>query len=325
MRRRDFITGLLLTTAVPSSQAQQPRKVHRIGFLWLGAPGTDDTPRQGLVQGLRALGYVEGENLIIEYRYAGERPERLPELAAELVRLNVDLIRTPGTLATRAAQQATRIIPIVTTAADLVSNGFVASLARPGGNVTGVSLSSGPEIAGKRLQILKEVRPDMQWVGYLWERDNPGSATDLTYLEQISRDFHVSVKAISVSRSEEIESAFAVLEKAGVGGLILDTSPLITGRSSAVISLAEHYRMPTISGRPEYVTAGGLMAYGVYLPDVLRRTASYVDRILKGAKPGDLPVEQPTRFELIINLKAARTLGVNIPPPLLATADQVTD
>jgi putative ABC transport system substrate-binding protein len=202
MKRRDFITGLLLTTAVPSSQAQQPRKVHRIGFLWLGAPGTDDTPRQGLVQGLRALGYVEGENLIIEYRYAGERPERLPELAAELVRLNVDLIRTPGTLVTRAAQQATRTIPIVTTAADLVSNGFVASLARPGGNVTGVSLSSGPEIAGKRLQILKEVRPDMQWVGYLWERDNSGSATDLTYLEQISRDFHVSVKAISVSRSE---------------------------------------------------------------------------------------------------------------------------
>jgi putative ABC transport system substrate-binding protein len=312
--------GLL---AMPLAAAAQPGgQMPRLGVL------TPETPPQPWVevfrQGLRDLGYVEGQNLIIESRYAEGRDERLPSLATELVRLQVDVIVAAGSNAIRAAQDATSTIPIVMTAAlDPLAQGFVASLARPGGNTTGVSLL-GTELPGKRLEILKETVPQSTRIAVLTNPTNPSAAPQLRNLTAASRALGLHLHVVELRRPEELDGAFAALTREKVDALfVMDDPLLIDGLRAQIADFAAKSKVPAISGWRAYVNAGGLMAYGPRLPDLIRRAAVYVDKILKGAKPGDLPVEQPTTFELIINLKVAKTLGLMIPSPLLFQADEV--
>ncbi|RAH96509.1 ABC transporter substrate-binding protein [Acuticoccus sediminis] len=324
MLRRDVLKLLALLIAAGPARAQ-PGRVHRVGFLWQGRRGTDDSPREGLVNGLAALGYREGVDLEIHALYADEHPERLPDLVAALVAADVDVIRAPGTIVTEAAMAGTRTIPIVTTAADILGAGFVESLARPGGNVTGVSLSLGPENTGKRVEILKDLVPSMARVGFLHDPASRSSADDLAWLRANADGLGVEVVAVGATRSKDFEAAFAQLASAGAEGLIVDTAPVMTGNRAMLVALAEAHRLPAIYGRPEYVAAGGLMAFGISLPEVQARVASIVDRILRGADPATIPVEQPTRFELLVNLGAARRLGLVLPQAVLARADDIVE
>jgi putative ABC transport system substrate-binding protein len=278
-------------------------------------------------QALRELGYVEGQNLVIEYRWAEGQPERLPDLAADLVRLQVDVIvPSGGNLAIRAAQQAARTIPIVMVgASDPVAAGFVASLAHPGGNTTGLSLLT-PELHGRRLEILKEAVPQSTRVAVL---ANPGAAptlgaTTTGNLTAAAQSLGLQLHIVEVRRAEELNDAFAAMTRAGVDALyVLGDSLLLDGLRGRIADLAAQYRLPAIYNWRMNVDAGGLMSYGVSLVERYQRTAVYVDKILKGAKPADLPVEQPTKFELVINLKTAQALGLTLPPTLLFLADEV--
>ena len=312
--------GLL---AMPLAAAARPAgQMPRLGVL---APGTPPQPWVEILrQGLRDLGYVESQNLIIEPRYAEGRDERLPELAAELVRLPVDIIVAGGSTAIRAAQDATRTIPIVMAAAgDPVGTGLITSLARPGGNITGVSLLSA-ELPGKRLEILKEAVSQSTRIAVLMNPTNPGSARQLRNLTEASRALGLHLHAVELRRPEELDGAFAAMTREQVDALFVMDEPLLMNSLRAQIAdFAAKSKVPAIYGWRAYVDAGGLLAYGPRLPDVIRRAAVYVDKILKGAKPGDLPVEQPTTFELIINLKAAKALGLTIPSTLLFQADEV--
>jgi putative tryptophan/tyrosine transport system substrate-binding protein len=312
--------GLL---AMPLAAAAPPAaQMPRLGVL---APGTPPQPWvEVLRQGLRDLGYVESQNLIIEPRYAEGRDERLPELAAELVRLPVDIIVAGGSTAIRAAQDATRTIPIVMAAAgDPVGTGLITSLARPGGNITGVSLLSA-ELPGKRLEILKEAVSQSTRIAVLMNPTNPGSARQLRNLTEASRALGLHLHVVELRRPEELDGAFAAMTREQVDALFVMDEPLLMNSLRAQIAdFAAKSKVPAIYGWRAYVDAGGLLAYRPRLPDVIRRAAVYVDKSLKGAKPGDLPVEQPTTFELIINLKAAKALGLTIPSTLLFQADEV--
>jgi putative tryptophan/tyrosine transport system substrate-binding protein len=312
--------GLL---AMPLAAAAQPAgQMPRLGVL---APGSPPQPWvEVLRQGLRDLGYVEGQNLIIEPRYAEGRDERLPELAAELVRLPVDIIVAGGSNAIRAAQDATRTIPIVMAAAgDPVGTGLITSLARPGGNITGMSLLSA-ELPGKRLEILKEAVSQSTRIAVLMNPTNPGSARQLRNLTEASRALGLHLHVVELRRPEELDGAFAAMSREQVDALFVMDEPLLMNSLRAQIAdFAAKSKVPAIYGWRAYVDAGGLLAYGPRLPDLIRRAAVYVDKILKGAKPGDLPVVQPTTFELIINLKAAKALGLTIPSTLLFQADEV--
>jgi putative tryptophan/tyrosine transport system substrate-binding protein len=312
--------GLL---AMPLAAAAPPAaQMPRLGVL---APGTPSQPWvEVLRQGLRDLGYVESQNLIIEPRYAEGRDERLPELAAELVRLPVDIIVAGGSTAIRAAQDATRTIPIVMAAAgDPVGTGLITSLARPGGNITGVSLLSA-ELPGKRLEILKEAVPQSARIAVLMNPTSPGSARQLRNLTEASRALGLHLHVVELRRPEELDGAFAAMTREQVDALfVMDEPRLMNSLGAQIADFAAKSKVPAMYGWRAYVDAGGLLAYGPRLPDVIRRAAVYVDKILKGAKPGDLPVEQPTTFELIINLKAAKALGLTIPSTLLFQADEV--
>lgn len=324
LQRRDVLKILSLAILPSSVGAQSPR-VRKVGFLWQGRRGTDDSPRQGLIENLGALGYREGDNLRLEARYADEHHDRLPALVAELVAAEVEVIRTPGTLVTEAAMAGTRTIPIVSTAADLLGAGFVESLARPGGNVTGVSLSLGPENAGKRVELLKDLSPGMVRVGFLHDPASRSSAEDLSWLQDNAASLGVEVVSAEATRSSDFDGAFARMAEARVEGLLVDTAPVMTGNRRTLIALAEAGRLPAIYGRPEYVADGGLMSFGISLPEVQARVASIVARILDGADPATLPVEQPTRFELLVNMAAARRLGLTLSPALLARADGIVE
>jgi putative tryptophan/tyrosine transport system substrate-binding protein len=312
--------GLL---AMPLAAAAPPAaQMPRLGVL---APGTPSQPWvEVLRQGLRDLGYVESQNLIIEPRYAEGRDERLPELAAELVRLPVDIIVAGGSTAIRAAQDATRTIPIVMAAAgDPVGTGLITSLARPGGNITGVSLLSA-ELPGKRLEILKEAVPQSARIAVLMNPTSPGSARQLRNLTEASRALGLHLHVVELRRPEELDGAFAAMTREQVDALfVMDEPRLMNSLRAQIADFAAKSKLPAMYGWRAYVDAGGLLAYGPRLPDVIRRAAVYVDKILKGAKPGALPVEQPTTFELIINLKAAKALGLTIPSTLLFQADEV--
>jgi ABC-type uncharacterized transport system substrate-binding protein len=313
---------LSLLAALLAAHAQSGAQMPRLGVL---APGTPPQPWvEVLRQGLRDLGYVESQNLIIESRYAEGRDERLPDLAAELVRLRVDVIVAAGSNAIRAAQDATRTILIVMAAAlDPLAQGFVASLARPGGNTTGVSLLS-VELPGKRLEILKETVPHSTRIAVLTNPTNPSAAPQLGNLTAASRALGLHLHVVELRRPEELDSAFVAMTREKVDALfVMDEPLLIDGLRARIADLAAKGRVPAISGWRAYVDAGGLMAYGPRLPDLIRRAAVYVDKILKGVTPGDLPVEQPTTFELIINLEAAKALGITMPPSLLLLADEV--
>jgi ABC-type uncharacterized transport system substrate-binding protein len=316
--------GLLVTfgigVLVPLAPEAQPTgKVWRIGYLVAGFGRIDEAFRQGL----RELGYVEGQNLTIEYRHADNQLERLADLAAELVRLPVDVLVTTGENAARAAQQATRTIPIVLTAgSDPLGLGLIASLARPGGNLTGLSLMS-LELEGKRLELLKEAVPTASRVGVLFNPASTGAVARWKETESAARSLGVQLHALEVRRAEELEPAFATATGAGVGVLIVWRNFLIDTHRTRILQWAAQRWLPVMAELREYVEDGGLMFYGPSLQALHRRAATYVDKILKGASPADLPMEQPTKFELVLNLKTAKALGITFPPTLLFQADEV--
>jgi putative ABC transport system substrate-binding protein len=272
---------------------------------------------------LRELGYVEGKNIIIEWRYAEGKVDRLPSLAAQLVRLKVDLIVTGASPPTRAAKELTRTIPIVMAFDDdPVGSGFVASLARPGGNITGLS-SLALQIGGKQLELLKEIVPRLSRVAILGTSTVPHYANLVKEIDLAARAVEVNVRELDVLNASDIENAFGAASKALAGAVLVMGSPILNSHRTQIVVLAAKSRLPATYSRPEYVQDGGLLYYGTSFPDLFRRAATYVDKILKGAKPGDLPVEQPTKFELIINLKTAKQIGLTIPPNVLARADRV--
>lgn len=313
-----LLTTVSLMTA-SFAEAQQPRNIPRIGYLARGAGvGHDD---KAFEQGLRELGYFEGKNIAIEWRAAKGKEEKLPELARELVRLKVDIIVALHPRAAVAAQNATKTIPIVfRSSGDPVRSGLVASLARPGGNITGVtSISS--ELYGKRLELLKEVVPKASLVAVL---KIPGrDARDLQELQTVARSLRLQLQVLDVQREEDFEPAFRAATDKGAQGLIALRHPLIVNGRKRIIELAAKSKLPAIYDERAFVDAGGLMSYGTDLAEVYRRAATYVDKILKGRKPADLPVEQPTKFELVINLKTARQMGLTIPQWVLMRADKI--
>jgi putative ABC transport system substrate-binding protein len=318
-----FIVPLLLSLlAVPlAAAAQPPGQVYRIGFL-----STNPPPARvwdALLEGLRERGYIEGRNLIFERRFSEGHAERFPEFAAELVRLKVDLIIVPTTPAALAAKHATQTIPIVMPAAiDPVGAGLVASLARPGSNITGLS-AVGPELSGKRLELLQEVVPGMTRVAVLWNGANPANAVVWQETQAAARALGLQLHSQDVRGAQDLEGAFARTAQARPEALLVLGDSLLYMSEQPIAEFATQHHLPSMWSRRDSVMAGGLMSYGSSLPDRFRRAAYYVDRILKGAKPADLPVEQPTKFELVINLKTAQTLGLTIPPSMLFQADEV--
>jgi putative ABC transport system substrate-binding protein len=317
--------ALVSLTAPLAAHVQPATKVYRIGRLSAGPPPPEPAPGlKAFQQGLRDLGYLEGQNLVMEYRYAEGKVDRLRDLAAELVRLPVDVIVAVGASGTRAAQQATRTIPIVMAGNfDPVGQGFVASLARPGGNVTGVSFL-GTELPGKRLEILKETVPQSTRIAVLANPASPGHQPLLHNLTMAAGALELQLHVVEVRHAEELDSAFAAMTQAGADALVVFAEPqLIDPLRGRIADLAAKSRLPAIYNAKPSVDAGGLMSYGPSALDTNRRIAVYMDKILKGAKPADLPVEQPTKFELVINLKAARALGLTIPPSVLLQADEV--
>ncbi len=316
------IAFVLVVTGVVA-QAQQPKKVPRVGYLAAVSLSAISARIEAFRQGLRELGYVEGKNIVIERRSAEEKPDRLPALVAELVRLKVDVIVTAGPIPTRAAKEATSTIPIVMAFDnDPVGNGFVASLARPGENITGLSTLA-PEISGKQLELLKEIVPRLSRVAVLGFSTNPGDAQALKEVELAARAFGVQLQSLDVLDPKDIETAFREASKRRVDAVLVLQSAVFTSHRKQLVELAVKSRLPAIYDRREFVEDGGLMSYGVSSTDLFRRAATYVDKILKGTKPADLPVEQPIKFEFIINLKAAKQIGLTIPQSVLYRADKV--
>jgi len=305
------------------AEAQQPTKIPRIGYLFVASLSSAPARIEAFRQGLGELGYVEGKNIVIEWRSAEGKEDRLTALVAELVRLKVDIIVTAGPSITRAAKEATATIPIVMAFDnDPVGNGFAASLARPGGNITGLSTLA-PELSGKRLELLKEIIPKLSRVAFFGTSTNPGNAQSLREVELAAGAFGVKLQYLDVLGPKDIETAFREASKGRADAVLVLQSAVLGPQRTQIADLAAKSRLPAIYFSAEWVEAGGLMTYGVSFNDLYRRAATYVDKILKGAKPADLPVEQPKKFELIINLKAAKQIGVTIPPNVLARADKV--
>jgi putative tryptophan/tyrosine transport system substrate-binding protein len=326
-RRLLIILTLGLLMALLAVEAQQPTPVHRIGWLSTDFPppaSTSQAREEAFRQGLRALGYVEGQNLVLEFRYAQGSAERLPDLAAELVRLPVEVLVAGGAPAIRAAQHATRTIPIVMAGTgDPVAAGFIASLARPEGNITGLSLLMA-ELPGKRLGLLKETVPQSTRIAVLENPANLGHKRMLNNLAVTARTLELHLHVVEVRNADELDTAFAAMTQTGVDALIVPGDTLLLDSlRGRTIDLAAKHHLPAMYDWRESVVAGGLMSYGPSLSDMHRRAAVYVDKILKGAKPADLPVEQPTTFELVINLKTAEALGLTIPTSVLFQADKV--
>jgi ABC-type uncharacterized transport system substrate-binding protein len=317
-------TVILLAVAV-TAEAQQQKKIPRIGYLGFTIAFTNPSRADAFRQGLRQLGYAEGKDFAIESRYADGKLDRLNELAAELVRLKVDVIVTSGPPPTRAAKAATATIPIVMTQdPDPVGNGFVASLAHPGGNITGLSTLA-PEISGKQLELLKETVPKLSRVAVLGTSTVPGQALLLREVGLAAGPLGVQLQSLDVlgPKDKDIETAFRAASNQHAEAFIVLTGGILAAQRTRIFEYVVKTRLPAIYSGPQLVEEGGLMSYGVNLADLDRRAATYVDRILKGAKAGDLPVEQPKKFELIINLKAAKQIGLTIPPNVLARADRV--
>ena len=320
-----FALGVLLFALCVSAEAQQARKVATVGLLTLvSVSNSTISPRvEAFRQGLRDLGYVEGKNIVIEYRSADEKLDRLPELAAELVQLKVDVIVSGGDMVTRVVKEATSTIPIVMLYDnDPIGSGLISSLARPGGNITGLS-SLSAEISGKRLEILKETVPRLSRLAVLGTSTTPVNAAALRDTELAARVLGVKLQYLDVLVPKDIETAFQAASKTHADAVLTLSSVVFTSHRKQLIDLAAKSRLPAMYTAKEFVEAGGLMTYGASIPDLFRRAATYVDKILKGAKPADLPVEQPMKFEFIINLKAAKQIGLTIPPNVLARADKV--
>jgi ABC-type uncharacterized transport system substrate-binding protein len=322
--RREFITLLGSAAAWPRAARAQQAKVATIGFLGGNAPSTQSHWTAALVQRLRELGWIEGRNLVIQYRWAEGRFDRSPEIMAEFVTLKVDVIVTHGTANVIAAKQATSVIPIVFAAvADPVGNNLVAGLARPGGNLTGLSAQI-PDLAGKRLELLREIVPGLRRLAIMANGGNPAAMQDLREVPAIAGPLGLAVVTRDIRRGEDIASAIEAF-KGRVEALYVVTDPLFTTDRVRLNALALTARLPTMHGTREPVDAGGLISYGSDQTDLFRRAGDYVDKILRGMKPADIPVEQPTKFDLVINLKTARALGLTVPDTLLARADEVIE
>jgi putative tryptophan/tyrosine transport system substrate-binding protein len=323
VRRRKFITLLGGAAAWPiATRAQRLGKVFRIGFV--GLPAADSLPKrpEAFRLGMRDLGYHEGRNILVEYRWANDDYTRLPSLFAEMVRLDVDVIVTHGTPGALAAKQATTTIPIVfATAGDAMASGVVASLSRPGGNVTGMTYFV-PEISAKQLELLKEVVPHLTDVGVLLNPVNPMNDPVVPAMRSTARALDLELHQFGVRAPTELESAFAAMATRRIGALVVIDDATLIANAPAIAKLALQYRLPA-SGWPDFAVAGGLLAYGVNYLDMFRRAAAYVDKILKGARPADLPVERATKFETVANLKTAKALGLAVPDTVLARADEV--
>jgi putative ABC transport system substrate-binding protein len=325
MKRRAFMAALGAAATWPlAARAQQPAKLPTVGFLGANTPSAQRESTAALVQRLRELGWTDGRNIQIEYRWAEGRFDRSPEMIAELLGLKADVIVTHAPLNVIAAKRATSVIPIVFAAVgDPVGIGVVASLAHPGGNVTGLSLQSA-DLAGKRLELLREAIPGCRRPAILINAASPNATLEVSEVKAAIRKFDFEVTVLEIRRAEDIAPAIEGL-KGGADALYVQTDPLFNTNRSRISSLALDARLPTISGTREYVEAGSLMSYGANFTDLFRRAGDYVDKILRGANAGDLPVQQPTKFDLIVNLKTAKTLGIELPPTLLARADEVIE
>jgi putative ABC transport system substrate-binding protein len=326
MKKAPLLSILLVAVQLAfgvAAHAQQLAKVPRIGFLLGSNPSAAAARIEAFREGLRQLGDVEGKNIVIEYRYAEGNNDRLPALAAELVRLKVDIVVSGGPAVTRPLKEATNTIPIVMAFDDdPVGNGFVASLARPGGNITGLATLA-PELSGKQLELLKEIIPKLSRVAVLWTSTQPGTAQALKEIELAAGALKVQLQYLDVLDPKDIEIAFREAREKRADAILLLNSPALNTHRTQIADLAVKNRLPAVYGQPEYTDAGGLVFYGASITDIFRRAATYVDKILKGARPADLPVEQPTKFEFVINLKAAKQIGLTIPPNVLARADKV--
>jgi putative ABC transport system substrate-binding protein len=322
MIRRSFycvVSALLIALCNPIFAATS-EKTARVGVLFMG--GKDQPHLESFKQGMRELGYTEGKNISFEYRYAEGRYDRLPDLAKEFVREKVDVIVTTSSISAQAARKVTQIIPIVMTSGSPVEQGLAESLAKPGGNVTGLSVLVS-DLSGKRVELLKEAVPKISRAAALWTPRSSESVLGLQETRDAARALSVPLYSMEVATASDFAGAFAKLPKAKVNALIVVLSPMATLNSKTIVDLALKYRLPSVYPTRQFAEEGGLMAYGPLIGDLYHRAAAYVDKILKGAKPADLPVEQPTKFEFIVNLKAAKQIGLTIPPNMLARADKV--
>jgi putative ABC transport system substrate-binding protein len=323
-RRRLLQCGLALAVLSLLSGCEKPAKEPRIGFLAVGSREGRAFLIEGFLQGLREHGYVEGRNIVVEYRFSADRNDRLPDLAAELIALKVDLIIASGSPASFAAKKATDTIPIVMPSlnADPVATGLITSLARPGGNITGIT-EMAPQLAGKRLQLLQDTLPTLSRVAVFWNPLNPAYGPILKDLEAAAQTMTLELQRLEVRVPEDFEGAFETAVRRRAGALIAPGDPLVTNRPTMFADLALKYRLPTLGENKEMAVAGSLLSLGPDIVDSYRRSAAHVDKILKGAKAGDLPMEQPTKFDLFVNLKTARALGLTVPPSVLVQATQV--
>jgi putative tryptophan/tyrosine transport system substrate-binding protein len=327
MKRREFISLLGGAAAAwPfSARAQQPTKIPRIGLLSTFSPSETMPWHQALREGLSQLGWVEGENITVEYRYAESRFDRLPALASDLIRLNVDLIVADTMSPAFAARNATLAIPIViASGSDLVASGLAESLARPGGNITGLDQIA-PELGGKRLELLKETVPKLSRVVVLWNPQNQTSTRNWNDLQSPARQLGLSLHSLEVSNAGDLDKAFEVVTTARADALAMLPDPVFVANLKRVADFATKHRLPSIFHLREFADAGGLITYGPDRSDLFRRAAAYIDKVLKDAKPADLPIQLPTKFELVINLKTAKAIGLELPPMLIARADEVIE
>jgi len=325
--RKAGVLRILVVVAVLAvgviAEAQQPKRLARIGYLSVLSPTSDSARLEAFRQGLRELGYVDGQSITIESQYAEGKLDRLPDLAGELVRLKVDVMVVGGSTATRAAKNVTKLIPIVMAhGSDPVELGFVASLARPGGNITGLTHLA-PELGGKRLELLKDIIAQLSRVAVLTDPGTQGHGPQIKELEVAARALSLQLRLAEVRGPNELESAFSTMTTGCAGAFIRLQLPTLDRLRERIVDFAAKSRLPAMYGDREFVEAGGLMSYGVNIADLWGRAATYVDKILKGTKPADLPVEQPTKFEFVINLKTAKQIGLTISPNVLARADRV--
>jgi putative ABC transport system substrate-binding protein len=319
--KRTINIGLVSIVLLVTGSLHAQTSVRRIGFLIPGTKAAFAVRTDAIRQGLRDLGYIEGRNLLIESRYSDGNTERLPQLAAQLAQLSVEVIFAMGSDAARAAKDVTNI-PIVATAADPVGTKLVATLARPGGNITGLSILS-PELSGKRVELLKEVIPRLARLGVLLNSATPNTQLDIRETEAAAQALKVSLELIEAGGPGDIDAALSTTAKKGIGAFVVLTDPMLLANRTQIVNLAVKRRLPAMYYDNAFVAAGGLMSYGASITSLFHRAATYVDKILKGAKPADLPVEQPVKFEFIVNLKAAKQIGLTIPPNVLARADRV--
>ena len=314
-----FFWAMLLALSLPT-HVQAGEKIPRIGILFIGGP--DQPHLESFKQGLRERGYTEGKNIFLDYRYAEGRYDRLPELAAEFVREKVDIIVTTSSISAQAARKVTRTIPIVMTSGSPVERGLAASLAAPGGNVTGLTVMVS-DLSGKRLELLRETLPKVRRIAALWSSAEHEAVMGYEETQEAAKAFSLRLHPLDVKATADVEHAFAEATRAHDGAVLVILSPFATLHSHRIVELALQHRLPGMYPTRQFVEEGGLMAYGPLIGDLYRRAATYVDKILKGAKPAELPIEQPMKFELIINLKAAKQIGLTIPPNVLARADKV--